>query len=48
MRGFFVGGLLHDLVNDQLRVTVDVESCRAELDGDAQPVDEGLVFRGVV
>ena len=31
--GDFAGGLLHDLVNDQLRVTVDVESCSAELDG---------------
>ena len=46
--GAFAGGLLHDLVNDQLRVTADVESCRAELDGDVQPVDEGLVFRGIV
>ena len=46
--GDFAGGLLHDLVNDQLRVIMDVESCSVELDGDAQAVDEGLVFRGVV
>ena len=29
------GGLLHDLVDDQLRVTVDVQSRSAELNGDA-------------
>ena len=45
--GAFVG-LLHDLVNDQLLVAADVESRRAELDGDVQPVDEGLVFHGIV
>ena len=33
--GDFVGGLLHDLINDQLRVTTNVESRSAELDGDA-------------
>ena len=33
--GVFARGLLHDLVNDQLRVAADVESCGAELDGDA-------------
>ena len=33
--GGFAGGLLHDLVNDQLRVTADVEPRSAELDGDA-------------
>ena len=33
--GTFVGGLFHDLVNDQLQVTADVESRSAELDGDA-------------
>ena len=46
--GAFAGGLLHDLVDDQLRVTADVESRSAELDGDVQPVDEGVVFRDVV
>ena len=34
-KGAFAGGLLHDLVNDQLQVTMDVESRSAELDGDA-------------
>ena len=29
------GGLLHDLVNDQLRVTTNVQPCSTELDGDA-------------
>ena len=33
--GAFAGGLLHDLVNDQLRVTMNVESRSTELDGDA-------------
>ena len=46
--GAFAGELLHDLVNDQLRVTIDIDSCSAELDGDAQPVDEGLIFRDIV
>ena len=46
--GAFAGGLLHDLVNDQLRVTADVESRSAELDGDAQPVDKGLMFCNIV
>ena len=46
--GAFVGGLLHDLVDDQLRVVANVESLSTKLDGDAQSVDEGLVFYGVV
>ena len=46
--GAFARGLLHDLVDDQLRVTVDVEPRSAKLDGDAQSVDEGLVLHGVV
>ena len=33
--GAFAGGLLHDLINDQLRVTANVESRSAEVDGDA-------------
>ena len=44
----FAGGFLHDLINDQLRVATNVELRSAELDGDAQSVDEGLVFRGIV
>ena len=46
--GAFARGLLHDLVDDQLRVAANVESCSAKLDGDAQSVDEGLIFYGVV
>ena len=46
--GAFTRGLLHDLVDDQLRVNVDVEPHSAELDGDVQSVDEGLVFCRVV
>ena len=33
--GDFAGGLLHDLINDQFRVTVNVESRSTELDGNA-------------
>ena len=33
--GAFVGGLLHDLIDDQLRVTANVESHSTKLDGDA-------------
>ena len=32
--GAFVGGLLHDLIHDQFRVTANVESRSTELDGD--------------
>jgi len=43
-----IGGLLHDLVDDQLRVATDIEPCSTELDGDAQSVDEGLIFHGII
>ena len=33
--GAFVGGLLHDLVDDQLRIAANVESCSTKLDGNA-------------
>ena len=46
--GAFARGFLHDLVDDQLRVTVDIQPRGAELDDDAQSIDEGLVFCGVV
>ena len=46
--GAFAGGLLHDLVNDQLRVATDIESCCAELDGDAESIHQGLVLHSVV
>ena len=46
--GAFAGGLLHDLVDDQLRGVVNIESRSAKLDGDAQSIDEGLIFYGVV
>ena len=44
----FARGLLHDLVDDQLRVVTNVESRSAELDGNARSINEGLVFCGVV
>ena len=46
--GAFVGGFLHDLINDQLRIAANVESHSAELNGDAQSIDEGLIFCGIV
>jgi hypothetical protein len=39
---------LHDLANDQLRVTLDIESSDAELDGDGQAIDQHLIFRYIV
>ena len=40
--------LLHDLIDDELRVTARVEAFDAELDGDAEATEEGLVLRHVV
>ena len=40
--------LLHHLVDDELRVTAHVEAFDAELDGDAEATEEGLVLRHVV
>ena len=40
--------LLHHLVNDKLRVTASIEALDAELDGDAEATEEGLVLRHVV
>jgi hypothetical protein len=36
--------LPHDLVDDELRATVDVEPLDPELDSDTQAIDEGLIF----
>ena len=33
--GAFAGGLLHELINDQLRVAADIQPHSVELDGDA-------------
>jgi hypothetical protein len=41
-------GVLHDLVNDELRVTASVEASDPQLDGDAQPVDQSLVLSHIV
>jgi hypothetical protein len=40
--------LLHDLSDHQLRVTLDVESSKAELDGNAQTIDQRLIVRYIV
>jgi hypothetical protein len=41
-------GVLHDLVDDELRVTASVEASDPQLDGDAQPVDQSLVLSHIV
>lgn len=41
-------GVLHHLVDRQLRISPDVEAFDAELDGDAEVAEEGLVLRHVV
>jgi hypothetical protein len=41
-------GVLHDLVDDELRVTASVEALDPQLDGDAQPVDQSLVLSHIV
>ena len=40
--------LLHYLVDDELRVTARVEAFDAELDGDAEAAEEGLILCHVV
>jgi hypothetical protein len=40
--------LSHDLVDDELGVVMDVKPLDPEIDGDAQIVDEGLIFCHVV
>jgi hypothetical protein len=41
-------GVLHDLVNDKLRVAMSVEAPNPYLDGDAQPINQSLVLGHVV
>jgi hypothetical protein len=41
-------GVLHDLVDDELRVTVSVEASDPKLDGDPQSVDQSLVLSHIV
>ena len=41
-------GLLPHLIDDELGVSPNVEAFDAELDGDAEAAEEGLVFRHVV
>src|SRR6185295_6381537 len=40
--------LLHDLIDDELRVPAYVEALDAEFDGDAEATEEGLVLHHVV
>jgi hypothetical protein len=40
--------LPQDLVDDELRVPMNVEPLDIELGGDAHAVDEGLIFRRIV
>jgi hypothetical protein len=46
--GVQVARLFHDLVNDKPRVTANVESLNAQLNGNAQAVDECLVLSHVI
>ena len=46
--GIVVARLLHDLVDDQLGVTLDVEASDAQLDGDAHAIDERLIFGHII
>ena len=46
--GIVVARLLHDLVDDQLGVAPDVEASNAQLYGDAQAIDERLIFSHIV
>ena len=46
--GVVAAQFLHDLVDDQLGVTPNVEASDTELDGDAQAVDECLIFGHIV
>jgi hypothetical protein len=41
-------GVLHDLVDNKLRVATSVEAPNPYLDGDAQPVNQSLVLGHVV
>jgi hypothetical protein len=41
-------GVLHDLVDDELRVTASVKASDPQLDGDSQPVYQSLVLRHIV
>jgi hypothetical protein len=40
--------VLHDLVNHELRVSLDVEALDACFDGDSEAAEEGLVFHHIV
>jgi hypothetical protein len=40
--------VLHDLVNNELRVATSVEVPNPKLDGDVQPIHQGLIFGYVV
>ena len=46
--GVVAAPLLHDLVNDQLGVTPDVEASDTELNGNAQAIDERFIFGYIV
>ena len=46
--GVVVACLLHDLVDDQLRVASDVKLSDAQLNGDAQAIDECLILSHII
>jgi hypothetical protein len=46
--GVVVALLLHNLVDDKLRVTPDVKPLDPQLNGNAQSIDERLIFSHIV
>ena len=40
--------LLYHLVNDELRISSDLEAANPELESDPEPVDEGFILRDIV
>ena len=46
--GIVAARLLHDLVDDQLGVALNIEASDTQLDGNAQAVDERLIFGHIV
>ena len=46
--GVVAARLLHDLVDDQLRVALDIKSSDAQLNGDAQAINERLILSHII
>jgi hypothetical protein len=46
--GVVVALVFHNLVDDELRVTSDIQTSDAQLDGDAQAINKHLILRHIV